>query len=250
VPQGGDWADEYINHGYVLYDEALYALALIHFGRAINSLEIEQKGLGVRELIDTNFYPKGANIEEERVYHRPVYDWCLTHWKGGFPLAYFTNHSAGLHKDFWASALFVMLGVGDKNKHSAQVASALHAEVVRTLCGVVPAFDPVITEKDTHHWEQLQKNFLFEFKNKPYHFHNGGRWPVVHGFVLAALEGNELRLLDKFAQVLKETKYAFPEYLHGETCVAGGVTNHAFSASGYILAYANHILDRNYFRVK
>ena len=40
VPLGGDWADEYINQGYVLYDELLYAKAIDDYIYALNTLNL------------------------------------------------------------------------------------------------------------------------------------------------------------------------------------------------------------------
>ena len=46
---------------------------------------------------------------------------------------------------------------------------------------MVPAFWPPITENDPE-WDQLKANYSHTFKNKPYHYHNGGVWPMVNGF--------------------------------------------------------------------
>ncbi len=53
-------------------------------------------------------------------------------------------------------------------------------------CPLLPAFWPVITPKDEK-WDELQTIFNYEFKNKPYEYHNGGRWPMVTGFYVASL---------------------------------------------------------------
>lgn len=236
IPHGGDWADEYINHGYVLFDEALYVLALEQYGLVVGNTELTKKAQYIRKVIGTNFFPDGDTASAEYVYHKPVYEWSMKEWNKPFPIAYFTNHSLGTHVDVWAIALS-LLSRSVPEKYATHLEDMLVQDMVRAECSILRAFDPVITQADAHHWEQLQKNFLFDFKNKPHHFHNGGRWPVVHGFALAALRSSQERLLERFAMLLEQTKYTFPEYFHGETCAPEGTRGLGFSAAGYVIAY-------------
>ena len=112
---------------------------------------------------------------------------------------------------------------------------------------LIPAFDPVITRGKSQ-WDHLKRSHLFSFKNKPYEYHNGGLWPLVHGFFLATLANSHPKIAQKqlkvFAKKLKEDDYAFPEFYNGKTKKPGGTMHLGFSASAYILAYTAIIKKR------
>jgi len=47
---------------------------------------------------------------------------------------------------------------------------------------LLPAFWPSIREGDAE-WKKLRNNYSVRFRNKPYHYHNGGLWPFINGFM-------------------------------------------------------------------
>jgi hypothetical protein len=64
IPTGGDWADEYITHGYVLFDEVLYLQALKESEFIFKNLksfsrqkEIKNKQSFLKKSIEVNFFP-------------------------------------------------------------------------------------------------------------------------------------------------------------------------------------------------
>lgn len=247
IPQGGDWADEYINHGYVLYDELLYLIALESYAKVSEDKDTAKKAERLRNMIRVNYFPRAEDLESEYIYHRAFFEHSLKEYKPPLPIAYFSNHSIRYHTDNLANALFMHIKIcgGEENK---EIVERLSNDFLHGAHPLVPAFSPVIHEGDEH-WEHLKVNFLYGFKNKPYEYHNGGLWPMVHGFFLASIKDEHLseEYLSAFAEFLKKDDYIFPEYYNGRTHEWGGIPRHSFSASGYILAHQAIAKDKHIF---
>jgi len=106
----------------------------------------------------------------------------------------------------------------------------------------IPAFYPLIQE-DEPLFQYIKLNHSYSFKNFPGHFHNGGIWPVVNGFLIAGLNQNGFNQTAKLLQnalhqnLLKHhDTMPFAEYFDFENITPGGVKNLCYSASGYLLA--------------
>ena len=54
-------------------------------------------------------------------------------------------------------------------------------------------------------------------------------------------------MLADFARILARDDFSFPEYYHGKAYTAEGTRGLAFSAAGYLLAYAAIIKGKNPF---
>jgi glycogen debranching enzyme len=107
---------------------------------------------------------------------------------------------------------------------------------------LVPAFYPTIEKSDSD-FSVLASNYAFMFKNEPGHFHNGGCWPVIQGFLIQGLRSygaNNVAdaLQARLANSLLATidSYPFPEYFQGESQQPGGKQMLSFSAAGWLLA--------------
>jgi len=81
--------------------------------------------------------------------------------------------------------------------------------------------------------------------NLPHHYHNGGIWPFIGGFYVAALvKTKRMReaksALEQLAMANykgKKYEWEFNEWLHGATGNPMGYEKQAWSASMYIFAY-------------
>jgi glycogen debranching enzyme len=76
--------------------------------------------------------------------------------------------------------------------------------------------------------------------NLPGHYHNGGIWPFIGGFWVAALV--RCRLFDEASQALcaladLNLRGGFNEWHHGHTGEPMGVRDQAWSAGMYLFAY-------------
>lgn len=235
IPQGADWADEYSQEGYVLFDQLLYLIALTLYGNYSGNTYYKEKALHLRDVIRINYVPKEEHMESPLVYHKTLYAKMIESYIPPTPLASFSPHRIYRHKDIFAISLFMMLGLADKEA-CRDIIDNLDKECTGTDFPIAPAFCPVIHEGDPD-WKMLEGNFLFRFKNKPFEFHNGGRWPMVHGFYLASGNHDLREHLEKFAIVLSRDNYSFSEFYHGRDCVPMGISPLGFSAAGYLIAY-------------
>lgn len=242
IPQGGDWADEYINHGYVLFDQVLYSLALKSYCKITKDKETIKKQKELIELIKINYFPKKDNKNSKYIYDEILFHGFMDKYKSPLPVVYFSNHSIRQHIDNFANALLLLSGIIESEDED-EIKDNIIEIFLGSEFSILPAFHPVIKEGDAK-WDHLRKNFLFEFKNMPYKFHNGGLWPLVHGFFLASLGEMGRKHLDDFANVLKKSDYLFPEYYNGKTYKPEGTEYLGFSASAYIIAYNSIIKNK------
>ncbi|MFB6261752.1 MAG: amylo-alpha-1,6-glucosidase [Thiohalorhabdaceae bacterium] len=253
VPMTGDWADEYLHHGYVLHDQLLYLqaqreLAAIHeavHGGADHQLQ--QRLARLKHLIRANYwFPAEDGEVPDDVYHEVIYEKAMQAAErcgGRYWLPFFTPGGYGYRFDSLANVLASLIGVADDHQRD-QVDAYIADAVCDASLNLVPAFHPVITPEDRE-WEELKLTFAFSFKNAPYEYHNGGLWPMVNGFYAADLaargrtEAAE-RCLGGIhtanARDDGEGRWAFPEFLHGRDHTAGGQLRLGWSAAGAVIA--------------
>jgi len=242
IPQGGDWADEYINHGYVLFDQILYYLALDGFYKLTKDKEILKKKETLGELIKINYFPKTENKDSKYVYNEALFMGFVNKYKLPLPVPYFSNHSIRQHTDNFANALLLLSGIMESGDGD-EIKDKIIERFLDSGFLILPAFHPVIEEGDDN-WNHLRKNFLFKFKNMPYQFHNGGLWPLVHGFFLASLGERGRGYLNNFAGILEKGNYVFPEYYNGKTHKPEGTKHLGFSAAAYIIAHNSIVKNK------
>jgi hypothetical protein len=260
VPPTGDWADEYVQSGYVLYDQLLYlqaqrGIGLLHdarHGSADHALDERIARLG--HLIRANYWFEEAEEDGEDaplpddVYHPVLYEKgraTAGHCRGQHWLPFFSPLGYGTRFDAMANALASLLGVSDEARDAA-VDGYVDERLIDDDPPVLPAFHPVITPKDEF-WDELQMSFSHTFKNEPHRYHNGGRWALVTAFYAAALaqrgeEGRAERFRDAVHAANRAPRdgeaWSFSEYLHGRTYEPGGTWPMGWSAAAAVLADA------------
>ncbi len=243
IPTGGDWADEYITQGYVLFDQLLYLQALreykyiLKFFRRKTS-QLNKKINNLIELIDINYFPSKNKKNNKFVYHKRLYEKLIKEYKKDYPLIYFSSSGFAETLDSFGCCLFLHLY---KDKYKEKVIKSLVSRLKQQRVKILPAFWPPITSKDRL-WYDLKNNSLFGFRNKPYFYHNGGLWPLIQGFFISALMHNKKKsqakkYLKKFSEVLEKDNYTFHEFYDSKKYRPGGIERLGFSAAGYIIAY-------------
>lgn len=255
VPVTGDWADEYLHNGYVLYDELLYLEAqrnLIVIGETLDGERdpaLARRVQRLAALIRDNYWLTRDGDPPENIYHEVLYKKgrrAAHRCDGIYWAPFFSPVGYGYRFDTMANALASLLGVADRER-SASVDRHVEESVLDEEVMLLPAFHPVITPRDED-WSDLQMTFSYSFKNAPHQFHNGGLWPMVTGFYAAslALRGRtELarRLLDGIhrANALPMEgagAWGFPEYLHGREHTPEGTPRLGWSAAAAVIADA------------
>jgi hypothetical protein len=218
VPQAGDWADEYVLSGYLLYDQALRWLALQELDRASArlgwGLRHERGQLG--DLIAERY----ASAAGEAPY-----------FVAGF-------HAGARFDQFdsFGNALCCLLGIGSERERHV----CLKYAAEQTRHGLVPAFAPEIAPDDPE-WPSLQRAASHGFRNYPGRYHNGGLWPIVTAFwALAARRHGHADQADRWLAGIRRANRScdegFPEFLDAATGEPGGVRGLAWSAAAEILA--------------
>ena len=257
IPLTGDWADEYLHNGYVLYDQLLYLQAqrtvarlhaIVHGSRDHGLLE---KISRLRHLIRANYwFDDGPDPDD--AYHEVLYEKgraaACPHCAGRHWMPFFSPAGYGYRFDAFANVLVSLFDVADDTQR-AKVDDFLTTEVINRTLPLLPAFHPVIEPVDAD-WEHLQVMFSYTFKNKPYEFHNGGLWPMVTGFYVAdlaqrgrteAARGHLQAIHRANALAMEGEDWAFSEFVHGRNFTPGGTRHQGWSAAAAIIGH--HVLD-------
>ncbi|WP_257460758.1 amylo-alpha-1,6-glucosidase [Archangium lipolyticum] len=247
VPQSGDWADEYILHGYVLYDQVLRLWALRCFADHFQEPAVAEQAVRLTRLIQTNYWPVPEAPREE-VYHPRAYSLAL---EGQGPGSYWLSSLApggyDTKFDLLANALCVLLRLGEAGQDARLAAHA--RRLAEPPTGLLPSFWPSILPGEEG-WSALQANCRYGFRNAPGEFHNGGLWPVWNGWwgaALCALGERErarelLSAIHRLNQLDAEgSEWGFYENFHARTGQPLGTRVCTWSAAGAVLLH--HFLE-------
>lgn len=233
VPLSGNWADEYITDGYVLYDQLLRIWALKSYHHFVKTDNITSKIKNITEQIESNFIPNATGEKyHERTYNEMQF--------GDFMPCSFSPAGYKTQFDAFANSLALMLNIGSNDFQQAIIQ---HAEKTRseTPLQLIPAFWPPIEEKDAD-WNLLKNNFKYEFRNYPNEFHNGGSWPMVNGFYGLALIAKQktkeaTSLLEAINEANQKEDFSFYENFNTETEMPNGVPFCTWSAAATVLLH-------------
>ncbi|WP_316735223.1 glycoside hydrolase 100 family protein [Pedobacter aquatilis] len=232
VPQSGDWADEYIQHGYILFDQLLRIWALNLASKVSNNKIWTDKSLQISKSIRANYW---KNEEQRNLYavnlNHQLEEASHEFWMMGF-------NPSRIYKyfDLQANTFCFLLGLGsnDQNKSVLRYIKNLY----QSNQSMFPSFHPTIQENDSDMLE-LINNHAYGFRNKPGYFHNGGLWPVWNGWLVAALkvQGEKDLAQTLLANIHQSNMKAdlFNECLHGNDQTPCGVPKCTWSAAGAII---------------
>ena len=233
VPLSGNWADEYVTDGYVLYDQLLRIWALKSYNHFANSSEIETKIKLITDQIAINFTPNSTGEK----YHERAYNEALI---TDFMPCSFSPAGYKSQFDAFANSLAVLLNIGSKEFQSKMIS---HAENIQksTSLQLLPAFWPPIQETDLD-WNLLKNNCKYEFRNYPNEFHNGGSWPMVNGFYgLALLQSGKINEAQNLLQAIDKANaiedFGFYENFNTALALPNGVKYCAWSAAAAVILH-------------
>lgn len=215
VPTGGNWADEYIYDGYILYDQVLRAWGLQLLGALYDEPAWRTKAQAIAETLSARFFTADLRSPQH-------------------PIAAYSPVQRHVMFDLAACALLATSGIAPGRGRQAMDWIDGHFLQRGAL---PPAFHPVIEEGDPD-WPALRRYHLHDFRNAPHEYHNGGIWPIWLGWL--ALGQVQCGAHDHLARLRAATTAAvgrlkafhFEEYLHGLTGVAAGTPQMAYTATG------------------
>ena len=233
VPLSGNWADEYITDGYVLYDQLLRVWALKSYNHFLKSEVITDKIAKITAQIEINFMP--GTLGEK--YHERAYNDFK--FQGYMPCS-FSPSGYKTQFDAFANSLALLLNIGS-DSYQIQMLDYANSLASETKLGLLPAFWPPVFETDED-WYLLKNNCKYEFRNYPYEFHNGGSWPMVNAFFGLALLSKGKKemvstLLEKINEANAKDEFSFYENFNTHTTKPNGVRYCAWSAAATVLVH-------------
>lgn len=246
VPRGGDWADEYVQEGYVLYDELLYYQAIkedIFLRKKLkkNTKEQKRKLKDLKEKILTNYDLTKKSKDKKKIYHLTLYEQTQNDkkYKKPYLLSYFNPSRYSDKFDGFANSLALNIDILSRSKRK-EINNYIKLNFSKKTSYLIPSFYPII-KKGLPDWDELKRSYLQEFRNKPHEYHNGGLWPVVNGFYAAALSkddrGLALRYLEGINKANKSENWSFPEFLNFKTKRPNGKKHLGWSAAAGVIGY-------------
>lgn len=233
VPLSGNWADEYITDGYVLYDQLLRVWALKSYNHFKKNKAITIKIDKIIKQIQVNFLP---NAEGQKFHERAYYE---LDFKEYLPCS-FSPSGYKNQFDAFANSLVLLLNIGTE-KIQNKIINHSYDLALSTKLGLLPAFWPPIFENEEY-WNLLKDNCKYEFRNYPYEFHNGGSWPMVNGFFGMALlfksqKNMAKAILDRINEANSLNNFSFFENFNSNSSMPNGVAFCAWSAAATILVH-------------
>lgn len=232
IPKGGNWADEYVYEGYVLSDQLLRTWGLSLLSEQYENSEWAAKSTSILASVKKKYKDENSEYLFSSIY------------PGGefkqFDLA--AHALAGIV--FSKDDFFVEQSLDWVVKHF------IKNEILP------PAFYPTINEGDAD-WSSLRAYHLFDFKNKPHHYHNGGIWWIWLGWLSVALSLHKKnnangQLIDiVFKQLDALEDFNFEEYLSADTKQPHGTEKLCYSATGILfLSLAKTSFDFSCLRIE
>ena len=234
VPQSGDWADEYIQHGYILFEQLLRVWALQLAGGLYNNPSWKEKAECIREVIQNNYWISDNNtpyLSHLFLKQAEAFD--------GYWLMGFNPSRVYAYFDLQANALSLLLQMGSTGQNHTLI-NRMEQLFFQQSNHMLPSFYPAITSQDDD-MKELLNNYAYQFRNKPHQFHNGGLWPVWNGWMSMALSqtGYNTRAV-QIAQAIhaanSQQQNNFNECFDGISNQPCGVSLCAWSAAGAIIA--------------
>jgi glycogen debranching enzyme len=258
VPEAGDWADLYSVRYNVLYDNVLYVAALRMMAGMAERLgeagtqyreQAEDVALKLNLLLwlDRPWDGRAFGEQLERLKERRL-EWFLLYQNTAtltekpYYLPWVGFREFGDAFDGFGNALAILTGVADGAK-AARILDYAHASGADHPYPL-KAFSPPIYPGERDWREYFRSRNL----NQPHQYHNGGIWPFLGGFYVAALAKvgrtaqaeRQLELLAESVQRGIHGEWEFNEWHHGLTGRPMGHPLQAWSAGLYV--YAHHAL--------
>ena len=249
MQEGSDWQDLFCTRGKGLYLNCLYVMALRRAAELFMGDEgdrLLRRAALVADRINTCLWYAGDKDTRRHISHMFSTEGSHLRDSMGRPreipekqyltdehyyLPYLGFRSLGEWFDSFGNILAILSGVADKQKSETILdfisRYSMDRRPLQSLTPVVRPGDP--------DWRNYYGSL-----NAPHHYHNGGVWPFLGGFYVAALvragRGEAAALVLRSLAQLNQCGQ-FNEWHHGETGVPMGAQDQAWSAGMYLFAW-------------
>jgi glycogen debranching enzyme len=256
VHEAMDWADLFVNRYNVLYDNVLYAAAWRCMEQMAGALGRPARAFRegaddvTRKINAVLWVGPEAPFDWEWIA-RERREWLYTLRRietelveRPFFLPYVAFRGYADRLDVLGNLLAILFGVADRAQ-TEKILDYIHG------CGLdepypVRALYPVIQPGDPDWREYYRVRNL----NQPHHYHNGGAWPFLGGFYVAALvkagrldgAADRLERLAEMNRAGKTREWGFNEWFHGLSGRPMGYDGQSWSAAMYL--YAHDAVER------
>ena len=254
VPEAGDWADLFAVRYNVLYDNVLYygvLRAMAHLAAVLGNSAGKYEDLASDVMIKLNllmwldrpwdpreFGEQLQRLKEMRLEWFLLYQNTATLTETPYYLPWVGFREFGHVFDGFGNVLAILFGLADEIR-TCSILEYIHAAGANHPYPL-KAFYPPIYPGDRDWREYYRSRNL----NLPNQYHNGGIWPFLGGFYVAALvkagkadrAEEALELLAKVNQLGKTREWEFNEWHHGLSGRPMGYPLQAWSAGMFIFA--------------
>jgi glycogen debranching enzyme len=225
--EASDWADIMPRSGFVLYTNALWY--------RVKRLFALPNAVATRANFNGLFHPFSAQLAEYR-RARLLNEYVLRGARQRDLYLSFVNFSFfGEEGDVFGNVLATLSGALSTTA-ARRTLDALLASGVHDPYPIRAVVQPI--KRQSALWRPYMARHR---QNSAWQYHNGGIWPMVGGFWVAALARHGRRRdahaeLVKLARVCALDDWAFTEWLHGKTAAPRGMHGQSWNAAAYLLA--------------
>jgi hypothetical protein len=225
--EASDWADIMPRSGFVLYTNALW-----YFVKRLYRIP---RAPQTRANFNDLFHPFSARIAEYR-RARLLNDYVMRGARDRDLYLSFVNFSFfGDEGDAFGNVLAVLLGLADRPAMTRTL-RALNRARVNDPYPIRVVTRPI--KRNSSLWRPYMARHR---QNLVWQYHNGGIWPMVGGFWIAALAAagrtaQARRELLNLAKACELRNWRFTEWLHGKTLAPRGMPGQSWNAAAFLMA--------------
>lgn len=260
VPEAGNWMDLLAVRYNVLYDNILYYAATLAYQELSTHLpenaDYHQPGVnagGIHERINLLLWIDRCWVAEHFAEHLEKLkairlEWFMLYHNVGtissrpYYLPWVAFREYGDWCDSLGNLLAILTGLADRH-HAEHILRYMY-QVGMAEPYPTKAIHPPIYPGESNWREYYRSRNL----NLPHQYHNGGIWPMIGGFHVAALVrhgwlAEAERVLISLAEANRQginEAWEFNEWMHGESGHPMGYAKQAWSAAMFL--YAEHAL--------
>lgn len=225
--EASDWADIMPRSGFVLYTNALWY--------RVKQLYDVMDAPATHAAFNQLFHPFSAGLAEYR-RARLLNDYVTRRARNRDLYLSFVNFSFwGEEGDVFGNLLALLFGLASEASAQRVMTALLAAKVnepypVRVTCEAIAPADKLWRDYMNRHRQ-----------NRAWQYHNGGIWPFVGGFWVAAVARWRPAMaraeLAKLARANALAGWQFNEWLHGRRRIPQGMPGQSWNAAAYLMAY-------------